>query len=519
MIEHACSQARYIEGLAAFRACINRLIADLAQAPPQVDLSGLSVDEQTMIEHACAQERYAQGPAAYRKCSANQLAALQKAPGEHDLSSLAPDEQAMIDHACSQERYVQGPAAYRDCVGRQMADLASAPAAPDLSQLPPDERSMIETICGHERYRQGPAAYRTCVRRQLAEMAAALAATGENQVSDAGGVAHEPAGAPRSASTHGSAEDPADPAAGDDAAATATPASQAPESSWPGALVVLTVLACLALLAVFLYRQELSPSSRCPSCQRRTADPGRLCAACETRLHERSRARSERPAAAGDASGEARPPAEQGSGSEDASRSQSLTIEDLNRMDGPGFDALVAGLFRECGYDVLSSAGEGNEGGAAFVLSANGIKDLVLCGPRNAAPGLSTICGFYASMIRAGASRGFVLTTLSFPESVHDFARDRAISLIDGTGLLEWVNGRPPDRLGSGREPSSVEDPHVILGISRSATREQVRQAYLALLKKYHPDRVAHLGEEFRALAEQKTQAINRAYEILLDNS
>lgn len=517
MIEHACSQARYIEGLAAFRACINRLIAELAQAPPPVDLNGLSVDEQTMIEHACTQERYAQGPAEYRRCRASQLAALQKAPGGHDLSALSPDEQAMVDHACSQERYVQGPAAYRSCVGRQMAALAAAPAVPDLGQLPPDERSMLDTACGRERYVQGPAAYRNCVRRQLAEMAAALASTGDSQASGVTRV-REPGGIPRSASTPASLGDSAGSGKRDETPELAAPAAQAPESSWGGSLVVLTVLASLALLAVYIRRQALSSSFRCPSCRRRTSDPGRLCAACEARVDEQRRARSERPAY-DDARAEPRPPVEEGTGQEDARRARVISSDDLKRMDQPAFEDLVAGLFRGSGYSVLSPEEDCDEG-VDFVLSANGVKDLVLCGQGNAELSLPTLCTFYISMMRAGASHGFVLTKASFQHSAHAFARERAISLVDGTGLLEWVAGRAPKHVGAAHKlPLGGDDPHAVLGIARSATRQQIRQAYLALLKKYHPDRVAHLGEEFRAMAEQRTRAINRAYETLLDHS
>lgn len=513
MIEHACSQARYIEGLAAFRACINRMIAELAQAPPLADLSSLSVDEQTMIEHACTQERYAQGPAAYRRCRASQLAALQKSPGEHDLSALSADEQAMLDHACSQERYVQGPAAYRACVGRQMAALAKAPAVPDLGQLPADERSMLDRACGHERYLQGPAAYRNCVRRQLAEMAAALAATGGS----AAGAAHESPAAPESTLTH-PLEEASSPATGEETPASAAPAEPAPESSWAGALVVLMLLACVALLAVFIRRQALFPTSRCPSCRRPTVDPGRPCRACEMRVDARRGARMQRPAADVEGRAEARPPAEDDSSSVDVRRAKSFSIEELRRMDQPAFEGLVVGLFRESGYSVLGP--EDDSDAVGFMVSVNGEKDLVLCGQRNSELSLSTLCGFYISMMRSGASHGFVLTTTSFQHSAHAFARERAISLIDGAGLLEWVSGRLPKHVRAGhKSPPAGDDPHAILGISRSATQEQIRQAYLALLKKYHPDRVAHLGEEFRVMAEQRTRAINRAYEILLDNS
>ena len=55
-----------------------------------------------------------------------------------------------------------------------------------------------------------------------------------------------------------------------------------------------------------------------------------------------------------------------------------------------------------------------------------------------------------------------------------------------------------------------------VLGVSETATREELRAAFHEQMKKYHPDRVHDLGEEFRQIAEQKSKLINRAYEILV---
>ncbi len=54
-----------------------------------------------------------------------------------------------------------------------------------------------------------------------------------------------------------------------------------------------------------------------------------------------------------------------------------------------------------------------------------------------------------------------------------------------------------------------------ILGIQRSATDEEVKKAYRKLAVKYHPDKVAYLGEDFKKDAEEKFQKINQAYELI----
>jgi DnaJ like chaperone protein len=58
-------------------------------------------------------------------------------------------------------------------------------------------------------------------------------------------------------------------------------------------------------------------------------------------------------------------------------------------------------------------------------------------------------------------------------------------------------------------------DPHKILGIERSASQEEIKSAYRQLAGKYHPDKVEHLGEEFKALADSRFKEIQRAYQEL----
>lgn len=52
-----------------------------------------------------------------------------------------------------------------------------------------------------------------------------------------------------------------------------------------------------------------------------------------------------------------------------------------------------------------------------------------------------------------------------------------------------------------------------VLEVSRSATNEEVKDAYRELAKKHHPDKVAHLGEDIKRAATEKFQKINAAYE------
>ena len=60
---------------------------------------------------------------------------------------------------------------------------------------------------------------------------------------------------------------------------------------------------------------------------------------------------------------------------------------------------------------------------------------------------------------------------------------------------------------------------YATLGLSPGASTEEIKKAYRKLSMKYHPDKVNHLGEEFKKVAEQKMKEINAAYDFFKKNS
>lgn len=52
----------------------------------------------------------------------------------------------------------------------------------------------------------------------------------------------------------------------------------------------------------------------------------------------------------------------------------------------------------------------------------------------------------------------------------------------------------------------------IVLDVSSSSKVGDIRRAYKIQMSRYHPDKVAGLGVELRALAERKSKEINGAY-------
>ena len=76
------------------------------------------------------------------------------------------------------------------------------------------------------------------------------------------------------------------------------------------------------------------------------------------------------------------------------------------------------------------------------------------------------------------------------------------------------------ERHTAGRRTASsssgnIKNPYSILGISDTATNEEVKKAYRRLAMKFHPDKVENLGEEVKKNAEQQFREINEAYETI----
>jgi DnaJ like chaperone protein len=88
--------------------------------------------------------------------------------------------------------------------------------------------------------------------------------------------------------------------------------------------------------------------------------------------------------------------------------------------------------------------------------------------------------------------------------------------------IMEKLGFSEPERtdffdrtLGSAEKKDVKCRAFATLGLSQGASQQEIRDAFRRLAHQYHPDKVASLGPELIALAQEKFLQINNAYELL----
>ena len=96
------------------------------------------------------------------------------------------------------------------------------------------------------------------------------------------------------------------------------------------------------------------------------------------------------------------------------------------------------------------------------------------------------------------------------------FYRKRMRKHEDGSSRHETGQGSGQASGRDSEEPTERPlDPYAVLDVDASASKGEIQSAYKARMHEYHPDKVAHLGEELQRVAHRKVLEIREAYEML----
>ena len=95
-----------------------------------------------------------------------------------------------------------------------------------------------------------------------------------------------------------------------------------------------------------------------------------------------------------------------------------------------------------------------------------------------------------------------------------DGLQQREIDVLETIATYIGLSKADVDSIFAQFRPSNDSN-YRILEITPDATDEEVKKAYRKMAIKYHPDKVATLGEDVQKAAEEKFKAVNQAYEAI----
>lgn len=93
-----------------------------------------------------------------------------------------------------------------------------------------------------------------------------------------------------------------------------------------------------------------------------------------------------------------------------------------------------------------------------------------------------------------------------------DGLHQREVDILETIATYIGLSKSEVDSIFAQFRPTSDSN-YRVLEITPDATDEEVKKAYRKMAVKYHPDKVATLGEDVQKAAEEKFKAVSKAYE------
>jgi restriction system protein len=119
-----------------------------------------------------------------------------------------------------------------------------------------------------------------------------------------------------------------------------------------------------------------------------------------------------------------------------SSLSSAMNLMDLNPYE---FEQLVANLFGQMGLEskLTRSSRDGGVDCVAFdARPVLGGKVVIQAKRYRHTVGVSAVRDLYGTMMNEGANKGILVTTSGYGPDAFEFAKDKPIELIEGSGLL-----------------------------------------------------------------------------------
>ncbi len=103
--------------------------------------------------------------------------------------------------------------------------------------------------------------------------------------------------------------------------------------------------------------------------------------------------------------------------------------------------------------------------------------------------------------------------------ALHIIAKHLGYSTRDLDKLLEMIIAGAQFHQGSGSftQPQQIDNAYKVLGVSKEASKQEIKKAYRKLMSQHHPDKLIAKGlpPEMMEVAKQKTQDIQAAYDLV----